>query len=92
MKKLYRSITDRRVAGVCGGLGEYFGIDPVIFRILFGVALVVYGTGVLLYIVMALIIPSKSYRQDEDSRYYSNYYRSFESNGRRRKDVTPEDE
>jgi len=35
MKKLYLSNTDRKIAGVCGGLGEYFGIDPTIVRIFF---------------------------------------------------------
>lgn len=56
-KRLTRSKTNKVVAGVCGGLGEYFNIDPVILRILF-VAMVLWGgSGVLLYIVMWLVIP-----------------------------------
>lgn len=56
-KRLTRSMTNKVVAGVCGGLGEYFNIDPVILRILF-VAMVLWGgSGVLLYIVMWLVIP-----------------------------------
>jgi phage shock protein PspC (stress-responsive transcriptional regulator) len=42
------------IAGVCGGLGEYFGIDPVIFRIIFAVVIFVYGTGLGIYIVLYL--------------------------------------
>lgn len=56
-KRLTRSISNKVIAGVCGGLGEYFNIDPTILRILF-VALVVWGgSGVLLYIVLWLVIP-----------------------------------
>lgn len=57
-KRLYRSRTDRVVAGVCGGLGTYLGVDPVLLRIGFAVlAFMSFGTMVLLYLVMALIIP-----------------------------------
>lgn len=56
-KRLLRSTTNKVIAGVCGGLGDYFNIDPTILRILF-VALVVWGgSGVLLYIVLWLVIP-----------------------------------
>ncbi len=48
---------DKKIAGVCGGLGEYFNQDPVIFRILFVAAVLLFGTGVLLYLVMAVIMP-----------------------------------
>jgi len=58
-KRLYRSQRDRVIAGVCGGLGEYFQIDPTIIRIIFVVLLV--ATGVfpvlLVYLVMAIIVP-----------------------------------
>lgn len=57
-KRLYRSRTDRIIAGVCGGLGEYLGVDPTFLRIAFAVlALVSLGMTVLLYLAMALIIP-----------------------------------
>lgn len=56
-KRLTRSSSSRVIAGVCGGLGEYFNIDPVILRIIF-VAMVLWGgSGVMLYIVMWLVIP-----------------------------------
>lgn len=58
-KKLYRSMTDRRIAGVCGGLGEYLNVDPVILRIGFLVALLMAGGGGLLYLIMWIAVPEK---------------------------------
>ncbi len=55
--RLYRSSDNKVIAGVCGGLGEYFDIDPMIIRALFVLAFFMSGTGVLLYIVLWLIIP-----------------------------------
>jgi phage shock protein C len=56
-KKLYRSRVDRVIAGVCGGLGEYFGVDPVIIRVVFLVLAVVGGSGVLVYIILIFLVP-----------------------------------
>ncbi len=56
-KKLYRSRNDRYIAGVCGGLGEYFGIDPTVVRVLFILAALIGGPGIILYILLALFIP-----------------------------------
>jgi len=58
MEKLYRSSADRKIAGVCGGLGEYFKIDPIIFRIIF-VVLLFTGVGFLTYIIMWIFVPKK---------------------------------
>jgi phage shock protein PspC (stress-responsive transcriptional regulator) len=58
MNKLYRSATNRKIAGVCGGLGEYFNIDPLIFRILF-VVLLLSGVGLLAYLIMWIFVPKK---------------------------------
>ena len=55
-KKLYRSKKDRVFAGVCGGIGEYLGVDPTVIRLL-AVILVFTGSGVLAYIVAAILIP-----------------------------------
>lgn len=57
MKKLYRSKTDHKIAGVCGGLGEYFQMDSVFFRILFLVIVCLGGIGILVYLVMWIIVP-----------------------------------
>jgi phage shock protein C len=58
-KKLYRSRSDRMIAGVCGGLGKYFDLDPLIFRIIFLLFIFGGGFGVLLYIILAIIIPNE---------------------------------
>ena len=55
-KKLYRSKKDRVFAGVCGGIGEYLGVDPTVIRLL-AVILGFTGSGVLAYIVASILIP-----------------------------------
>lgn len=59
-KRLFRSRKDRVLAGVCGGLGEYFDIDPIIFRLLFVVLVIMGGSGVLLYILCWILIPEEA--------------------------------
>lgn len=58
-KRLYRSRADRRIAGVCGGIAEYLAIDPTIVRILWVVLSLAGGPGVLLYIIMAAVVPEE---------------------------------
>lgn len=60
-QKLYRSVTDRKIAGICGGLGDYLDIDPTIVRLLWLAAVLVGGTGVLVYIIAWIIIPEEPY-------------------------------
>jgi phage shock protein C len=55
-KKLTKS-RDKKLFGVCGGIGEYFDVDPTLIRVLFLVALLGFGTGLLLYIVLAIVMP-----------------------------------
>jgi phage shock protein C len=57
VKRLTRSRTDRKIAGVCGGLAEYFDIDPVIPRILWVVLALGAGVGILAYLICWLVIP-----------------------------------
>lgn len=59
IKKLHRSKSDRVIAGVAGGLGEYFGIDPVLFRILFVFLILWGGAGILFYLILMFIIPKE---------------------------------
>lgn len=56
-KKLYKSNTNKVIDGVCGGIGEYFNIDPTLVRLAWVVFCALGGSGVLAYIIMALIIP-----------------------------------
>lgn len=58
-KRLYRSRTDRQIAGVCGGLAEYFDLDPLLVRILMVVFALVSGAGFLFYILAWLFIPEE---------------------------------
>ncbi len=56
-KRLYRHPDDQVLAGVCGGLGAYFGIDPIWFRLAFALAIFSFGTGILLYILLIVLVP-----------------------------------
>ncbi len=56
-KHLYRSRSERMLAGVCGGLGIYYGIDPTVIRLLFVFFALFVGFSVLLYIILLFIIP-----------------------------------
>ena len=58
-RKLYRSTTNRQVAGVCGGLAEYFNLDATLIRVLFIVLAVLGGSGVILYVAMWIIVPKQ---------------------------------
>jgi phage shock protein C len=61
---LRRSRHDRVIAGVCGGLGRYLGLDPVLLRIAFVVLTVTGGAGILLYLLAFVVIPEQ--QEDED--------------------------
>ncbi len=56
-KKLYRSPTDQMLGGVCGGLGEYLGLDSTLVRLFFVLATLFSGMGGLLYLVLWVIVP-----------------------------------
>ena len=58
-RKLYRSRTNRQVAGVCGGLAQYFNLDATLIRILFVVLAVLGGSGLVLYVAMWIIVPKE---------------------------------
>ena len=55
-KRLYRSVTNRKICGVCGGLGEYFNIDPTLVRLGWVIFGLTFGTGLLAYIICAFVI------------------------------------
>ena len=58
-KKLYKSRTDKKLDGVCAGIGEYFDIDPTLIRLIWIGFTVLGGAGLLAYIVAALVMPRK---------------------------------
>ena len=65
-KKLYRSESDKKLCGVCGGIAEYFAIDSTVIRLLWVLATLFLGSGVICYIICALIMPTK---KDEPLEY-----------------------
>lgn len=82
-RKLYRSKENKMIAGVCGGLAEYLNVDPTIVRVITALIGFLYGTGILIYIIAAILIPQ---RQGYSSDFYSsethesgNHEQSFDS-------------
>ena len=61
-RRLYRSRTDRVLWGVCGGLANYFGIDPTIVRVVFVLLVLANGIGLLAYIILAIVVPLEGSR------------------------------
>ena len=58
-KKLYKSNSDQKLDGVCAGIGEYFDVDPTVIRLAWVLFSLLGGSGVLAYIVCAIVIPRK---------------------------------
>lgn len=57
--RLYKIENGKKVCGVCGGLAEYFNVDPALVRIVWGVISLYYGIGIVLYFVSAFVLPYK---------------------------------
>ncbi len=58
-KRLYKSDDNRLLCGVCGGVGEFLGIDPTIVRLIWAILILFAGAGLLLYILAAIIVPRR---------------------------------
>jgi phage shock protein C len=58
-RKLYRSRTDRKLAGVCGGLAQYFNADVTLIRVLFVVLALLGGPGLVIYLVLWILVPEE---------------------------------
>ena len=58
-KKLYKSTADKKLCGVCGGIAEYFGFDSTLVRLGWVIFCAVAGSGILAYIIAAIIIPQR---------------------------------
>jgi len=59
-KKLYRSRTDRKIWGICGGLAKYLDMDPTVVRIIAVVSIFISGIGIIAYIVMRIMVPKET--------------------------------
>jgi phage shock protein C len=64
-KKLYRSKKNRIIAGVCGGLGKYFDVDPTLIRLLWVIVFFMGGSGVLIYIIFWIVLPEEEESEKE---------------------------
>jgi len=64
-KKLYRSRSDRMIWGVCGGLAQYFDIDPTIVRVVAVLSVFISGFGILAYIILAIVMPLEGSKATE---------------------------
>ena len=58
-KKLYKSSSNKKLCGVCGGIAEYFGVDPTLIRLLWVFGTLFVGAGIVAYIISAIIIPDQ---------------------------------
>jgi len=70
--RIYKSSRDKVLAGVCGGVAEYFNIDPVIVRLIWVIATLAGGAGLLVYIIAAIIMPQDG-ENNPIEREYDNY-------------------
>lgn len=72
MKKLYRSKTERKLAGVCGGIAVYFNIDPTIVRLIWAFVSLMSASvpGILIYVICALVIPDEPDAYETTAQYY----------------------
>lgn len=72
MKKLYRSKTERRLAGVCGGIAVYFNIDPTIVRLIWAFVSLMSASvpGILIYVICALVVPDEPDAYETSAQYY----------------------
>ena len=71
-KRLYRSLTDHKIAGVAGGLAEYFDTDPLLLRLAFVVLALAGGGGVLIYIILWVITPEKPFSSEQFNSHTSS--------------------
>ncbi len=67
-KRLYRSNSDKMLTGVCSGIGEYIDLDPTLVRLLFVLVSLAYGSGVIAYIIAAIVIPEKPENYEYDDK------------------------
>ena len=105
MKRLYKSTLDKKVMGVCGGLGAYFGIDPTVIRLI-ALILLAMPLTVPIYILLGILLPNDytvngygKYHYEQDFRSAAEQFSQFVQQQRHsttqqsaRRDVTPDDD
>lgn len=68
-RHLYRSRSNKVIAGVCGGFAEYFGVDPTIVRLIWVLVTLTYGLGLIAYIIAAIVIPEGGFENYNQGQY-----------------------
>mgnify|MGYP000855585851 FL=1 len=66
-KRLCKSRTDKKIAGVCGGIGNYFDVDPTVVRIIWAICILGYGIGLFAYIIAAFVLPEEPLNESDNS-------------------------
>ena len=56
-KRLYKSSRNKKICGVCGGIAEYLNMDPTVIRLITAIIVLAWGSGIILYIIMAFVMP-----------------------------------
>lgn len=56
-KRLYKSSRNKKICGVCGGIAEYLNMDPTVIRLIIAIIALAWGSGIILYIIMAFVMP-----------------------------------
>ena len=79
-RKLYKSREYKTIAGVCGGLAEYFDIDVTIVRLIWVAFILMGGSGILAYIIAALVIPEAPYSNRQSDPWHNNPSNEDEDN------------
>ncbi len=75
-RKLYRSRKERIIFGVCGGLADYFQVDPILVRLVFIILAVSGGSGILIYLILALITPLEGSDPKSHSQIRANHLKA----------------
>ena len=91
MTKLYKSSTDKKVMGVCGGLAEYFNVDATVIRIIFFFLIFAWSAGFWIYLLLGIVLPYDYQVQNRTNSTTSSFERPKYSS-RERKDVTPRED
>lgn len=78
MKRLYRSRSEEMVAGVCGGIAEYFAIDPTLVRLAFALLALTGGGGVWIYLILWIVVPLEPLAASEPLRVEAKAARDME--------------
>ncbi len=91
-KKLFKSNKNKVLTGTCGGIGEYFDIDPTIIRLIFIAVFVAGGSGLLIYIISALVIPSSPVDDFDSFEKMDQANKNYRSRPKNKSKIKDEDE